>query len=262
MDKPIPEAVRLRELAHEVATRGPKNWRPELLAELQAALTAAQQPEARGVVDAARIDALHEKWMMDDDMGVNPGLSLAVSGKINTGSTAPPSAPVGVDQAVEIMNRGMPELQRLLELRQYDDTDGPMEVAVGTDLLDAVMYEVRDTICRVAAGNPVGVSLAQQPSVAPVGVEEWQCRCGLRGPHSSFVAHADCPLRPAHALAQQPAAVECPHRTRCDCLASCKYGYASDGATQHQEPTTCKHDFRRDEDHGGACCQLCGEVRQ
>jgi hypothetical protein len=44
-------------------------------------------------------------------------------------------------------------------------------------------------------------------------------------------------------------------------------------ATQHQagladkpcpyrEPTTCKHDFRRDEDHGGACCQLCGEVRQ
>jgi hypothetical protein len=100
------------------------------------------------------------------------------------------------------------------------------------------------------------------PPSAPVGVEEWQCRCGLRGPHSSFVAHADCPLRPAHALAQQPAAVECPHRTRCDCLASCKYGHASDGATQHQEPTTCKHDFRRDEDHGGACCQLCGEVRQ
>jgi hypothetical protein len=40
------------------------------------------------------------------------------------------------------------------------------------------------------------------------------------------------------ALAQQPAAVKCPHRTRCDCLASCKYGHASDGATQHQEPTT------------------------
>ena len=33
-------------------------------------------------------------------------------------------------------------------------------------------------------------------------------------------------------------------------------------AAQRQEPTTCKHDFRRDEDHGGACCQLCGEVRQ
>lgn len=38
------------------------------------------------------------------------------------------------------------------------------------------------------------------------------------------------------ALAQQPGAVECPHRTRCDCLAACKYGYAGDGATQHQEP--------------------------
>jgi hypothetical protein len=36
----------------------------------------------------------------------------------------------------------------------------------------------------------------------------------------------------------------------------------TDLATQQQEPTTCKHDFRRDEDHGGACCQLCGEVRQ
>jgi hypothetical protein len=37
---------------------------------------------------------------------------------------------------------------------------------------------------------------------------------------------------------QQPAAVECPHRSRCDCLAACKYGMAGDGATQHQEPTT------------------------
>lgn len=32
-------------------------------------------------------------------------------------------------------------------------------------------------------------------------------------------------------------------------------------AAQHQEPTTCKHDFRRDEDNGGECCQLCGEVK-
>ena len=32
-------------------------------------------------------------------------------------------------------------------------------------------------------------------------------------------------------------------------------------ATQHQEPKPCKHDFRRDEDNGGACCQLCGEVK-
>lgn len=33
--------VKLRELCHEVATRGPKNWRPGVLEELQAELNKA-----------------------------------------------------------------------------------------------------------------------------------------------------------------------------------------------------------------------------
>lgn len=36
------------------------------------------------------------------------------------------------------------------------------------------------------------------------------------------------------ALAQQPTAFECPHRTRCDCLGACKYGYAGNGAIAQQ----------------------------
>ncbi len=40
----------------------------------------------------------------------------------------------------------------------------------------------------------------------------------------------ECRKAMQESLAQQPAAVECPHRTRCDCLAACKYGYAGDGA--------------------------------
>ena len=49
---------------------------------------------------------------------------------------------------------------------------------------------------------------ASQPAApsTPVGVDEWQCRCGLRGPHCAFAAHPNCPIRPAQAaLAQQPA---------------------------------------------------------
>lgn len=40
-----------------------------------------------------------------------------------------------------------------------------------------------------------------------------------------------------------------------------RFGMRAALAAQHQEPTTCNHVFRRDEDNGGNCCQLCDEVK-
>jgi hypothetical protein len=58
-----------------------------------------------------------------------------------------------IERAVRVMDR-MPLLQRLLELRQYNDVDEPMQVTVGTDLIDGVMYELRDTIGNLQAAQP------------------------------------------------------------------------------------------------------------
>lgn len=106
--------------------------------------------------------------------------------------------------------------------------------------------------------------------------EQEELRPGI---HSKVQAVAD-ELRAS--LAQQPAAVDEEYptpRNRAEAVALARLARAylgvieahidaavarceTDLGTKQQEPTTCKHDFRRDEDHGGACCQLCGEVRQ
>ena len=93
----------------------------------------------------------------------------------------------------------------------------------------------------------VVASAATTPPSAPVGVEglmqlarNWCLAWGEwahdADPGCAKENAAEAALRAAltTALAQQPAAVECPHRTRCDCLAACKYGFAGDGALAAQ----------------------------
>jgi hypothetical protein len=103
---------------------------------------------------------------------------------------------------------------------------------------------IAESLNNRVSQHRVEVAYAAPPPSVPVGVDgplsvfsagEWrysetgQTFSAKDLDEAAFVVYRD------H-LAQQPAAVECPHRTRCDCLAACKYGYAGDGATQHQEP--------------------------
>jgi hypothetical protein len=144
--------------------------------------------------------------------------------------------------------------------------------------------------CIRAQRDELAGRLTTPPS-APVGVEgtwlwgklmDW-CREQRIAPATQDKLFAIAgEAHRLNALAQQPAAADGAYptpRNRAEAVALARLALAylgvidahidvaisrceTDLATKHQEPTTCKHDFRRDEDHGGACCQLCGEVRQ
>lgn len=93
-----------------------------------------------------------------------------------------------------------------------------------------------DSLLRHADAAIAALS-AQQPPAEAIeltvccGREECGGECGNEWRGMEWVRKAGTP--PAEAR-------ECPHRTRCDCLASCKHGIAGDGAAPAEaQPVAC-----------------------
>lgn len=120
---------------------------------------------------------------------------------------------------------------------------------------------------KPAPSAPVGVEASYHPctSILIEGLKRLEGGSDVLAEWDRARAKADA------ALAQQPAAEYDPDAAarayaarmgdRWEHMGEEARQRARELATRHQEPTACKHNFRRDEDHGGACCQLCGEVK-
>lgn len=144
--------------------------------------------------------------------------------------TAPLSAPVGVELPPEAEPVGPVHMTGLAA-----QGDWAIPTKCGARIVDARMAygwnECRKAMQKALAQQPAASTDMQYADTdALIAHLASLCDDGGQGGEWDVAQAAIAGIR-AHL---QPAAVECPHRTRCDCLAACKYGYAGDGALAAQ----------------------------
>lgn len=192
------------------------------------ALASATEPPSGGEAWPASVrdEALEVLRNVDAQLGATGQASARVERLINLiagipDASAPPSAPVGVetvDAAAWIEVLALPEGFRVAEHLpgiweyQFDIED---EADEDSDRKVSGASWNHPALAAIAAWGHAYDAVSQQPAADDVDALQFRKRW-----QAGFAeGRRD----------QQPAAMECPHRARCDCLAACKYGFAGDG---------------------------------